>query len=193
MIKAIIFDCFGVLTTDGWLPFKKKYFGHDKNLLEKATRLNNLANSQLISYEEFLSGIAEISDTSSEKVRAIVENSVANEELLDYIKNLKPKYKIGMLSNASANLLEQLFTNEQIALFDEIMLSYETGILKPETQAYHMIAKLLGAEPSQSIFIDDQQKHVEGALSAGMKSIFYENFPQMKGELEKILVAAADN
>ena len=193
MIKAIIFDCFGVLTTDGWLPFKKQYFGHDKQLLAKATELNSLANSRLISYGEFLSEIAKMAGVSTGGVKAIVENSVADQDLLDYIKTLKPQYKIGMLSNASANLLTQLFTKDQIALFDRVVLSYETGVRKPQEQAYRMTAEMLGAKASQCIFIDDQVKHIEGAQKVGMGTILYQNFEQMKEELEALITSVSDN
>ena len=193
MIKAIIFDCFGVLTTDGWLPFKKEHFGHDKQLLDKATELNSLANSRLMSYQEFLSRIAQLAGLSAERVRAIVENSVANQELLDYIKSLKPKYKIGMLSNASRNLLGELFSKSQVNLFDEIALSYETGIPKPDSRAYIEAAQDLGLKPSQCVFIDDQEKHIAGARQVGMKAILYKDFAQMKSELVEILSTVPDN
>lgn len=193
MIKAIIFDCFGVLTTDGWLPFKKEHFGHDKQLLDKATELNSLANSRLMSYQEFLSRIAQLAGLSPERVRAIVESSVANQELLDYIKSLKPKYKIGMLSNASRNLLGELFSKSQVNLFDEIALSYETGIPKPDSRAYIEAAQDLGLKPSQCVFIDDQEKHIAGARQVGMKAILYKDFAQMKSELVEILSTVPDN
>ena len=49
-IKGIIFDCFGVLATDGWLPFKNKYFKEKPALFRKATELKSIGqrrNSKL--------------------------------------------------------------------------------------------------------------------------------------------------
>src|SRR5690348_2888052 len=60
MIKAIVFDCFGVLTSDGWLPFKKKYFGHDSALTEEATSLNKQVDAGLISYDDFVPAVAKL-------------------------------------------------------------------------------------------------------------------------------------
>jgi len=193
VIKAVIFDCFGVLTTDGWLPFKQKYFGRNQELMTKATKLNNLANSGLMEYKEFLEDIAQMASVAPEKVRSSVENSVANRDLLKYIKSLKLKYKIGMLSNASRNLLKELFSEDQVGLFDEIALSYETGIPKPDQRAYIDAAKVLGLQTEECVFIDDQQKHIDGAVAAGMKAILYKDFSQMKNELEQILAASSNN
>ena len=37
--KAIIFDCFGVLAEDGWLPFKRKYIGDNLELMQTISDL----------------------------------------------------------------------------------------------------------------------------------------------------------
>jgi hypothetical protein len=60
MIKAVVFDCFGVLASDGWLPFREKYFGNDPQLFRKATELNKRTDSGLLSYDEFIEAIARL-------------------------------------------------------------------------------------------------------------------------------------
>jgi hypothetical protein len=45
MIRAIIFDCFGVLTTDAWLPFKNKYFAQNEVLMARASELNKQSDA----------------------------------------------------------------------------------------------------------------------------------------------------
>jgi HAD superfamily hydrolase (TIGR01509 family) len=193
VIKAVIFDCFGVLTNDGWLPLKNKYFGHDEELFEKASELNRQSNARQLSYPDFISAIAELAGVSKEEVRRGIESQdrVRNDELFSYIKTLKPDFKIGMLSNASSNMLSELFTKDQIALFDEIVLSFDTGVTKPDEQAYKMVARKLGVQPGQCVFIDDQQRHVAGARQAGMQPIIYSDFDQFKAEFEKLLADTA--
>lgn len=187
MIKAIIFDCFGVLTTDGWLVFKNHYFKQDQSLFRKATGLNEQVNSGAIKYEEFISEVAKMASILANEVHHKIDNNVANDELFDYIKTLKPRYKIGMLSNAASNWLDELFAKGQVALFDAIVLSYESGVIKPEEQSYQTVAERLGAQPNECVFIDDQEKHCEGARAVGMQAILYEDFEQMKTELEALL------
>ncbi len=106
MIKAIIFDFYGVLVRDGWLPFKEQYFRHDQNLWNQATKLNQAADRGIISYEDFLVEIAALAGITPEAVREQTVSTETNNELLSLIeKRIKPKYKICMLSNAAVNRL----------------------------------------------------------------------------------------
>lgn len=190
MIKAIIFDCFGVLTSEGWLAFKAQQFGHNAKLQRQATDLNKQADAGLITHEEFVRSVAELADIPETEVHAAIDVNAPNEELFTYIaEELKPKYKIGLLSNAAANWLQELFSDQQIALFDAISLSYEAGLLKPHSGAYEKIAGQLGIEPEEGVFIDDQERHCAGARDAGMRAIVFKDFTQMKVELEKLLAA----
>jgi putative hydrolase of the HAD superfamily len=193
MIKAVIFDCFGVLASDGWLPFKNKYFGENGELWAKASELNRASDAGLIGYEEFLAEVARMAGVSTEKARYYIEHNVPDEKIFGYIRELKADYKIGMLSNASGYWLDKIFTDEQVALFDAISLSYETGFVKPDPGSYESILKELSVKPAAAVFIDDQARYCEGGRASGIKSILYENFPQLKGELSKILAARSDN
>lgn len=191
MVKAILFDCFGVLTSDGWIPFKRRHFAHDPQLNQQATDLNKQANAGFIDAAAFIKGIAELADVPQQQVRRVLENNVADEDLFEYIRTtLRPHYKLGMLSNAGANMLGDLFTSRQIDMFDEIALSFETGHVKPEQQAYEQLAGRLGVEPGECIFVDDQERHCAGAEAAGMRAIVYKDFEQFKAQLEPLLTSA---
>lgn len=193
MIKAIIFDCFGVLTTDAWIAFKKRHFRDDREKATEASRLNHLAGSGRISYRDFLDKVSKLADMSAAETKEEINTNVTDEELFDYIKKLKPKYKIGMLSNAAANHLSRLFSKDQIALFDEIVLSYESEVIKPDVQAYQLIAKKLKVSPDECIFVDDQEKHCAGAGRAGMKAVLYRDFESFQKQLGTLLSPGANN
>lgn len=136
MIKAVIFDCFGVLTPE----------------VEGA-------------------GFGE-----------------PNEPLLKVIAtDLKPHYKIGMLSNADANWLDRIFTRTQLDLFDAIALSFEIGEMKPHPKAYETIAERLNVTPSDCLFIDDRQELVDGAAETGMQAFLYKDVEKTKKELAALL------
>ncbi|MEO7364095.1 MAG: HAD-IA family hydrolase, partial [Candidatus Saccharimonadales bacterium] len=186
MIRAIIFDCFGVLTTDAWLPFKNQHFGHDPELLSQATDLNKQADGGLISTAEFIRNIAELAQMPEQRVLHIVTNNVANGELFELVTELKSDYKIGLLSNASMNYLSDLFTDEQIALFEVTALSYQTNFVKPMAEAYLDIAERLDVVPSECVLIDDQERFVTGAREAGMQAIWYHDNDQLQAELSTL-------
>ncbi len=188
MIKAVIFDCFGVLATEGWIAFKRKHFGSDQQKMRRATELSHLLDSGLISYQDSLQEIAGMANISPEELDDILKNVAANDELLEYIRDkLKPKYKIGMLSNVGDNWLYSIFSNDEIALFDAICLSHESGITKPDPKAYESILNQLQIEPEAGVFVDDLERNITGAEDVGMHGLLYENFPQFKTDLEKIL------
>lgn len=190
MIKAIIFDCFGVLTSDGWLPFKESHFGHDKELKQQVTNINKQVDAGLADYDDFIFSVAELAGVPPAQARAEIENNVADQQLFNYIESrLKPEYRIAMLSNAGANWLGELFSAQQVALFDAVSLSCETGFVKPDDRAYAHVAQTLGVASQECVFIDDQESYASGARDVGMQVIIYKNFEQCKSELEAILAA----
>lgn len=188
MIRAVIFDCFGVLTYDGWLPFKRKHFGDNPELERQATDLSRQLNAGMLDYGEFVAHIAELAGVSIHETADAIHDNVPNEELFAYIGGvLKQKYKIGLLSNTGRDMLEEIFTREQLSLFNSFGLSYEMGALKPDARAYHIVAERLEVTPEECVFIDDQERHLAGARNVGMHTIMYKDFEQFKGDLEALL------
>ena len=188
MIKAIIFDCFGVLATDGWLPFRDKYFGKDQELFSKVTQLNREVDGGFSSFDAFIGRVSKLAGISQKYAKEQIENNVPNEKLFEFIrKSLKPNYKIGMLSNAAANWLSEIFLPQQVNLFDAVSLSYEARVLKPDKEAYMIIARKLDVLPSECVFIDDQKRYCDGAGQVGMKAINYTDLEDLKNELATLL------
>ncbi len=172
MIKAVIFDCFGVLTHDGWLPFRRKHFGDNPEKFNEATDLNKRSNAGFIEYGDFLQQIGVLAGMSAAEVRYEIEDNPTDAALFRYIRSeLKPNYKIGMLSNASDYHLDDIFTSEQVGLFDEVVLSYQVGTVKPDVAMYQAIANRLGVLPEECIFVDDQPWYVEAADQFGMHGV----------------------
>ncbi|MDQ3093631.1 MAG: HAD-IA family hydrolase [bacterium] len=195
MIKAIIFDCFGVLTTDAWLPFKTEKFGSNPEKFEEAGRLNALCDSGRISYEQFTQMIGELSGIPGEQVKKIISTNVPNTDLLDFIKvHLKPRFKLGLLSNAGANWLGELIGVENIKLFDAINLSSETGLIKPSPEAYtKILSELQAEEPEEFLFIDDQERYCDAAKELGLKTIVHESNISTVEQINNLLAAESDS
>lgn len=190
MIEAVVFDCFGVLATDGWLPFRERYFSHDPELLERATVSNKKVDAGLHHFDDFIDEVAAMAGLQPAEARHQIANNVPNTTLFEYItRELKPRYKLGFLSNAGQNWLEDIFTPEQIALFDAIVLSFEIGAIKPDPITYETVAEKLGVVPEVCVFVDDQPRYCEGAEAVGMRAIWYESTPQTIADLEKVLHA----
>lgn len=187
MIKAVLFDCFGVLVTDAWLPFKQQHFGDDATKFQQATDITKQANQGIISQQAFVDKIADLAGVSSTEVAKTISRNLPNEKLFSYIVELKDNYKIGLLSNIAGDYLSRMFTPEQLALFDGTSLSFENGFVKPEAEAYAQMAKVLNVDVSECVMVDDQERQVTGARLAGMEAVLYEDFEQFKTDLNKIL------
>lgn len=183
-----------MLTSDGWLPFKKKHFGHDQALFDEAGYLNHQAGKGLIGQSEFIREIAKKAEVSPQVAAAEINRSAPNDELLTYIATeLKPHYRTAILSNAGGNYLSELFSPEQLDLFDEVALSFEMGVVKPDERAYIAVLDKLGVQANEAVFVDDQERHCAGAREAGLQAILYADFDQFKGELEALLAEPQDS
>ena len=189
MVKAIVFDCFGVLVTEAWLPFKARYFGHDQALFDRATQISHMADKGMIDGEEAARQTSALAGITPEEFRRAIDKNVPNEELFSYLRELKPNYKLGFLSNISDDYLHQIFSEEQLEFFDHMELSYKTGVIKPEAGAYENAAKGLGVSVDACVMVDDQERNVTGAREAGMKAVLYKSTGQLKEELEPLLKA----
>ena len=174
MIRAVIFDCFGVLTTDGWLAFRERFLNASPDKLALAIASNKRVDAGVISYNDFIHEIAELAGITDEKATQIIEGNTENESLFEYIRDeIKPRYKVGMLSNAGDNWLDRLFEPWQVELFDEVVLSYQVGAIKPDPIMYQTIADKLGVLPEECLYIDDQERYVQGARDIGMTAIHF--------------------
>jgi FMN phosphatase YigB (HAD superfamily) len=187
MVKAIVFDCFGVLATEAWLPFKAKYFADNRDLYEQASDIAKQANRGLISHQDFIAQAAELAGIGYDEASAYISRNVADEELFSYLRELKKKYKLGFLSNIAGNYLHMIFSDEQLALFDIVELSYKSGYIKPEAGAYENMAKRLDVAIGETVLVDDSQRNITGAEQAGMQAILYSDVEQLKLELRPLL------
>lgn len=174
MIKAIIFDCFGVLAEDGWQPFKRKYIGDNEELALAVADLGKQSDYGFIDYSSHLEQVAELIGVSIGELSSALGRKVPNEELFEYIKTeLKPKYKIGMMSNANYDVLNQLFTPDQAELFDASVMSFESKMVKPDRRMFELMASRLGVDMEECVFIDDIERYCVAAEQYGMKTIFH--------------------
>ncbi|HVX58406.1 MAG TPA: HAD family phosphatase [Candidatus Saccharimonadales bacterium] len=194
MIKAIIFDFFGVLVTEGFSRFCDKCFPNDQEKRRAALELVTMHDWGKLSQDEYIDGLAKLAGVDRKFVEDHMEDNQANDSLLSYIRTeLKPKYKVAVLSNSGDDYLSKILEKQDAELFEDIILSYQYGLVKPQSAIFDLAASRLGVEPGECVFIDDSPTHCAGAEGVGMKTIRYDNFPQMKTDLEKILSTDANN
>ncbi|TGQ88937.1 HAD family hydrolase [Mesorhizobium sp. M8A.F.Ca.ET.208.01.1.1] len=59
-------------------------------------------------------------------------------------------------------------------LFDVIVDATYTGILKPDPRAYAFVTEALGLPAAACVFVDDQQRNVDGGRAAGMRTVHFD-------------------
>ncbi len=182
MIKAVTFDCFGVITEDGWLTFLNHY-GTEENY-EKLGKLNRQMDLGLLIHHDFIDAVSEVADVSFETALEVISlKHQLNQPLIELIKTLKQNYKIGMISNIGSNRLNEFLPESVITLFDAITLSCDVGFLKPQPEIYQKYLAKLGVAADEVVFVDDREENCAGARTVGMRAICYRNFEQLETEL----------
>lgn len=118
--------------------------------------------------------------TTPEKFVATRQTIPAGIELARTLKDLG--YKLYVLSNwdaASFPLFMQqfpeLFTYKDNNLFDGIMISGKTGMIKPNTDIFQACIKKFNIKKSRAVFIDDTIENVQTAQDLGINSIHCQN------------------
>jgi putative hydrolase of the HAD superfamily len=90
------------------------------------------------------------------------------------IRALRPRYRLGVLSNADLTLRARLADGLGIIdLFDDVVCSAEVGCAKPEPEIYALACQRLGVPPGACVFVDDHAPNVEAATALGMRGIVY--------------------
>lgn len=183
MIRAIIFDCFGVLYHSSidelyrLCPVERHDRLHDVRLQRDRGYLN---------HEDYLLEVSKLLDRNYEEVRNITEEShIRNQELIDFIQSVdRSRYKIGMLSNIGDSVIEHLFNSKELSeLFDQVVLSYRVGMIKPDPAIFHLTAKRLEVLPAECVMVDDIEENCAGAIAIGMHAVHHK---QTRATLNKL-------
>lgn len=186
MIKAIIFDCFGVLYLGAHRALEERWPDH-------AVELDNLTRQLDYGYlnkDEYCQAAAKVVGVESNKIENVLASEhTLNHPLVTYIEqSLKPNYKIGMLSNIGRGWLQNMIEDYLLEdVFDGVVQSGDEGVTKPNPQIFELMAERLGVEVEECVMIDDLPENAAGADAAGMKGIVYGNLRDLKIELTELL------
>ncbi|WP_423059020.1 HAD-IA family hydrolase [Brevibacterium linens] len=111
-----------------------------------------------------------------------------NTELFEYASALRSRAGVAILSNSvdgARSEEERRFGFS--AVFDPILYSHETGLLKPEPEAYENALEQMGAEADDVFFIDDHEICAEGARAVGIDAIVHRDNPTTIAAIEEFL------
>lgn len=188
MIKAIIFDCFGVLTAGTWKAFMDSL--PETADTRAASELNRAYDAGIITKEEFLKGVKDATGHEPQQIEELLASDITkNIPLLNYIRDLRERgYRIGMLSNIATNWIRDTFlAAEEQQLFDDMVMSFEVGMVKPDPRIFRLACDRLGVETNETVLVDDIDRYCAVARDEGLQTVVYADFIQTKSEIERIL------
>ena len=156
--------------------------------------IKHILNSKLTIIEKNLMVNTVLMMTTSEKFVATRQTIPAGIELARTLKKLG--YKIYILSNWDitsfplfVEKFPELFTYNGQDLFDGVMISGKTGMIKPHTNIFEACLKKFKIQRSQAVFIDDTIENIQAAQNLGISSIHCKNknIDDVTAQLIKIL------
>ena len=108
------------------------------------------------------------------------------EGTMELIKKLKGKYQLILLSDHVREWMDYVQEkNQDIKIFDRIVLSYKIGSLKRDEHTFEQVLKQYQIMAIETLFIDDLKVNINRAEKAGIHGILFQNANQLKEELEQ--------
>lgn len=196
-MRALLVDFGGVLTTNVFDSFKafcvkenldpdtvRKLFREDPEVLAQLRALERGALTEEQFSERFapLLGI----DDPEGLVDRLFAGMEADEPMVEAVKTAKREgIKTGLISNSwgAGRYDRDAFP----VMFDEVVISGEVGLHKPEPEIYLLATEQIGVPPEECVFVDDLKENVAGAEAVGMTAILHRGADTTIPLLEELL------
>lgn len=189
-IKNIVFDLGDVILNID-VPIASKSFA-DLSGREQSEILTIFKENEL--FRQFETGLLDEA-TFRNYVREILNFPDLSDEAIDtawnsllldlppdrveLLKTLATKYRLFLLSNTSSihitqvnKILEASTGVKKLEdLFEIVFLSYEMGLMKPDTRIYQEVLDRAGLKAEETLFLDDNADNIRGAAQLGIETI----------------------
>jgi epoxide hydrolase-like predicted phosphatase len=198
-IRAVIFDFGDVLARIEDPSGQRKWeqrLGLPQGELPKVIFESEVADRSMIGQAteaDVWQYVAAICDLSEEQLAELQRDFWSGWQLdtvlVEFLRDLRPRYKTAILSNAWPGtrrlLTDTLKLNQSV---DEMIISAEEGVAKPDQRIYQIAIECLEVQPEEAIFVDDLAENVQAARAYGMQSIQFRSTRQAIAEVKNILM-----
>lgn len=117
-----------------------------------------------------------------------------HEEWLDFLQTIRGKYRLGVLSNTNPFIQSWAQTSnftrcgKSLAnYFDDLFFSYRMHCSKPNDEIYMKMLEEGKMTASETLFIDDGEKNIAAAGKIGIKTLLVANGEDWRKRLEEYL------
>jgi epoxide hydrolase-like predicted phosphatase len=200
MIKALISDLGGVLLrtrTDSTRRALEQRLGLPPNTIETrvfGSELSQKAMCGEVSEGELWRALERELDlphfglTWQQFQHEFFAEDFVDEDLVNFIRQVRPGLKTGLLSNAWDGLREVLHTRVPIIdAFDVVVISAEEKVAKPDPRIYQLALERLAVKPAEAIFLDDFRENIDAASALGLIGIHFQTSAQAQRDSRALL------
>jgi putative hydrolase of the HAD superfamily len=94
--------------------------------------------------------------------------------------------RMALLSNAGFDFGDAFRRAPFAQYFEQVFVSAELGLIKPDPEIYRHVARELGIEPTQMVFVDNKKVNVDGAESIGATGHHFTSVAGLRTFLETL-------
>lgn len=106
--------------------------------------------------------------------------------VVDIIKSLHGRYNLILLSDYVREWKEEVLKDwEVFNFFDDVLMSYDFGLIKGDEECFRYVLNVTGIDSSETVFIDDSSLNLESAKKVGIDTILFKDAFSLKTELKK--------
>lgn len=108
-----------------------------------------------------------------------------DEAACDIARQLKKSYKLFLLSNVNRLHFEYIRKKfDIINVFDEIILSFMVGAIKPDRLIFEDVIRRAGGDKTKILYIDDREDLIKEASALGIDSVRFEGADKLREAIE---------
>lgn len=172
----VIFDCFGVIMNEVAPVFLKKFLPENKADTIKE-ELFVPADMGQVTYDELLSNMAQVLGMSKEEMIPQWDAMFSlREEIIPAIRKIREFADVALLSNAPLGVVEGILEKYEIGnLFDNVVISCNVKMAKPDIKIYKHCISLFDKEYDKIYMVDDNIVNLEHLPAFGITPIHYSN------------------
>ena len=199
-IKAVFFDLGGViLRTEYQAPRQHlaESFGMDYDDIDKVVfgggPKGSAARASIgeITEEEHWKNVMKtlkLPASEYERVREeFFAGDVVDHEIVDFLRSIKPRYKVGLISNAWNGLRDYIVREKFDDAFHHMIISAEVKVAKPDPKIYHIALEQLQVQADEAVFVDDFIENIEACEKVGMKGIHFKDPKSALQQLKQMI------
>lgn len=195
MIKTVIFDLGNVIVpfdfTLGYAGIER-LCGHGAEEVRRRLRSTDLVTrfeSGQVEPREFVRQFASLMEmnTSYEEFCDVWTSVFLPETLVpdSLMERIHARHRLILLSNTNDihySMIER--TYPILRHFDDRILSYRVGAMKPSPRIYQEAIASAGCRPEECFFTDDVEAYVEGARREGIDAVQFQSAAQVEEALK---------